>query len=94
MKWEGKKIMFVIVTYDIAVKRVSKVMKTCRKYLRHVQKSVFEGFLTDAQLKRLKRELESIIKIREDKVCIYKLELLRFCCKEEIGINKEEDNIL
>ena len=56
--------------------------------------NMFEGFLTDAQLKRLKRELESIINIREDKVCIYKLESLRFCCKEEIGINKEEDNIL
>jgi CRISPR-associated protein Cas2 len=29
--------MFVIVTYDISAKRVSKVMKVCRKYLTHVQ---------------------------------------------------------
>ena len=37
--------MFVIVTYDVSSKRVVKVMKTCRKYLTHVQKSVFEEIL-------------------------------------------------
>ena len=35
--------MYVILTYDVGAKRVSKVMKTCRKYMVHVQKSVFEG---------------------------------------------------
>ena len=35
--------MYVILTYDVGAKRVSKVMMTCRKYMVHVQKSVFEG---------------------------------------------------
>ena len=39
--------MLVIVTYDISVKRVAKVMKICRKYLAHVQKSVFVGMICD-----------------------------------------------
>ena len=38
--------MFVILTYDIGAKRVSKIMKICRKYLLHVQRSVFEGNIT------------------------------------------------
>lgn len=50
--------MFVILVYDVKAKRNNKILKTCRKYLRHVQKSVFEGNLTEAKLKRLKNELK------------------------------------
>ena len=49
--------MFVIVTYDVNVKRNNKVLKICRKYLVHVQKSVFEGNITEAKLGKLKSEL-------------------------------------
>ena len=41
--------MYVILTYDVVAKRVSKVMKTCRKYMVHVQKSVFEGWMKIAK---------------------------------------------
>ncbi len=50
--------MYVILTYDVKEVRVSKAMKICRKYLTHVQRSVFEGWLTESTLKRLKRDLE------------------------------------
>lgn len=86
--------MFVIVTYDVASKRVSKVMKTCRKYLKHVQKSVFEGMITEGKLKRLKGELETIINCTEDKICIYKIDNLKFTSKEQIGVINSIDNIL
>ena len=46
--------MFIILAYDIHTKRASKVLKICRKYMMHVQKSVFEGDLTEAKLKKLK----------------------------------------
>lgn len=39
--------MYVILTYDVKVKRNPKVLKLCRKYLTHVQKSVFEGFISE-----------------------------------------------
>ena len=86
--------MFVIVTYDVSTKRVSKVMKTCRKYLTHVQKSVFEGMITESKLNQLKLELEKIIKCSEDEICIYKIQNLKFTSKEKIGIIKINDNIL
>lgn len=35
-------MMYIILTYDVGSKRVEKVLKICRKYLVHVQKSVFE----------------------------------------------------
>lgn len=50
-----------------------KVMKTCRKYLVHVQYSVFEGNLTEGQLVCLKNELLGIINEDNDFVIVYSL---------------------
>ena len=86
--------MFVIVTYDVNSKRVPKVMKICRKYLTHVQRSVFEGMITDAKLNRLKTEIKNVIFTDTDQICIYKIESLKFTSKEEIGIKKNNTNIL
>lgn len=45
--------MYVICTYDVNEKKCSKVMKILRKYLFHIQKSVFEGTLTPKKFKDL-----------------------------------------
>ncbi|WP_270451671.1 CRISPR-associated endonuclease Cas2, partial [Lactobacillus crispatus] len=53
--------------------RVSRnVFKICKKYLTHVQKSVFEGELTTAQLAKLKSELNKWIRNDEDTIIIFK----------------------
>jgi CRISPR-associated protein Cas2 len=49
--------MFVVLAYDVNQKRVGKVMKICRKYLVHIQKSVFEGNITESKINALKKEL-------------------------------------
>lgn len=86
--------LFVIVTYDVRTKRVQKVMKICRKYLTHIQKSVFEGMITEAKLNKMKRELKNIIIEDEDSCRIYKIKSLKFTSKECLGINKITENIL
>lgn len=86
--------MFVIVTYDVASKRVSKVMKICRRYLTHVQKSVFEGMLTEGKLKQLKEDLRRIVVCSEDEICIYKIDNLKYTSKEQIGVIRISNNIL
>ena len=85
--------MFVIVTYDVNVKRVSKVMKTCRKYLTHEQNSVFEGSITDRNLEKLKREIAKIIDPNTDRVNIYEMQSLKFTTKERIGLCTTDSNI-
>ena len=67
--------MFVVLAYDINQKRVGKALKICRKYLVHVQKSVFEGVLTDKRLTMLKADLKKIIDVSTDNVCIYQWEI-------------------
>ncbi|MEO3753610.1 CRISPR-associated endonuclease Cas2 [Streptomyces sp. B6B3] len=63
--------MHVIVVYDTAAERNSKILRTCRKYLHHVQRSVFEGQLTDAQLRRFKTSVEAVLDLTYDNVLVY-----------------------
>ncbi len=86
--------MHVIMVYDINAKRVKKALKICRRYLFHVQKSVFEGNITEAQLNRLKNELTKIIDVQSDSVIIYKLESVKYVKKEQVGIIEENTNIV
>ena len=53
--------MFVILVYDTLAERNPGVLKTCRKYLHWVQRSVFEGQLTAAQYRTLTWELKAQI---------------------------------
>ena len=80
--------------YDVKTKRNNKILKTCRKYLRHVQKSVFEGNLTEAKLKRLKNELKKISNEKEDSIIIYRFETLKYSSKEVLGTYEEDSNFL
>ena len=71
--------MKVILIYDISVeteggqRRLTRVLKKARKYLHHVQKSVFEGELTAAQLRRLEVEILDEVDRHTDSVIIYTL---------------------
>ena len=86
--------MFVILVYDVKTKRNNKILKISRKYLRHVQKSVFEGNLTEAKLKRLKNELKKISNEKEDSIIIYRFETLKYSSKEVLGTYEEDSNFL
>ena len=63
--------MHVIVVYDTAAKRNPKILRTCRKYLHHVQRSVFEGQLTEAQLRRFQAAVEDVLDLTYDNVLVY-----------------------
>lgn len=69
--------MKIILIYDISLldksdqKRLTKVMKIARRYLHHVQKSVFEGELTEGKLRKLEYEILNEVDRRRDSVIIY-----------------------
>lgn len=85
--------MYVILVYDIVTetkegrRRIVKVMKECRKYLHHTQKSVFEGEITEAKLLALTKAIEKLINKEEDYVVVYKMENKKNLDREIIGIN-------
>ena len=82
-------MMYIILTYDIRAPRVGRVGKTAKKYLRPVQRSVFEGFLSEGKLERLKAELKALVDCDEDAVRIYKLQNLQGAQVDELGLRQE-----
>ena len=86
--------MFVILTYDVHQKRVGKIFKTCRRYLHAVQRSVFEGTLTEGQIERMKKELAACIDPHYDAVSIYVLGSIKYAQRHELGISRSFDGVL
>ena len=82
--------MFVVLVYDFGEKRVGKALKRCRKYLNWVQNSVFEGEISDVNLKKLKDELKRIMVTDEDSIIIYTWRTERYTNREIMGIEKNK----
>lgn len=80
--------MFVIMVYDVEVKRVGKVLKTGRKYLYWVQNSVLEGNINESNFKRLKMELNRIINPDYDSVIFYTFRTTKYSEREIMGVEK------
>jgi CRISPR-associated protein Cas2 len=82
--------MYIILVYDVNVKRTTKVMKLCRQYLSHIQNSVFEGEISDSNFKELKMKLNKGLNKKEDSIIIYQLYLDKYAKKEILGKNKND----
>jgi CRISPR-associated protein Cas2 len=63
--------MYLILVYDVGQKRVGKVCKTLRKHLNWVQNSVFEGEVSEADLRKIQMEIEPIVELDEDSLMFY-----------------------
>ncbi|GAB4133840.1 MAG: CRISPR-associated endonuclease Cas2 [Raineya sp.] len=87
--------MYVILVYDCGERRVSRMLKLCRKYLNWIQNSVFEGAITEVKLKELILQAQKIMKKEEDSLIIFKSRDEKWLDKEIIGKEKNIlDNIL
>ena len=86
--------MFIILVYDINKKRVAKIHNICRKYIYPVQRSVFEGEITQKQLKKLMEELERNMNKREDAISVYEMDSSKYAYKVQIGMVEDYSNIL
>ena len=86
-----RRIMYYILVYDIASpKRLPKILKTCRRYLTWVQRSVFEGELSKPQYLSLNRELKAKINKKEDSIIFFVIRNTEVIKKELIGVDKNE----
>lgn len=80
--------------YDIAVdekgsKIWKKVFGICKRYLNHIQKSVFEGELTEVQLKKLEYELKKYLRLDLDSVIVFKSRTQKWLEKEMWGLQND-----
>ena len=87
--------MYVVLVYDIKTdeggpKVLNKTFKICKRYLNHIQNSVFEGELSNTQILKLKYELESVIRKDIDSVIIFKSRNNKWMEKEMWGIVEDQ----
>ena len=84
-------MMYIILCYDVGAERVGRMHKTALKYLHPVQRSVFEGNLTDSAMQRMKREIAGIIEPETDAVALYCFAAAHDVVKEQIGVVLERE---
>jgi len=82
--------MYLVLVYDIGEKRVGKMLKLCRRYLNWIQNSVFEGELSDVQLKQLKADSAEIMDQETDSLIIFKTRQEKWLEKEVVGKEKND----
>jgi CRISPR-associated protein Cas2 len=82
--------VYVLIVYDVEVKRVSRVHKFLKRHLNWVQNSVFEGELTDSQIEAVRSGLRGIIVSELDSILIYTAREERWLKKEVIGRERGE----
>ena len=88
--------MYVILVYDIksdkgGQKVLATTFKTCKKYLTHIQNSVFEGEISEVRLKELLMQCEKFIDKTEDSIIIFSGQAQKALDKMIIG--KERSSI-
>lgn len=82
--------MYIILVYDIEMDesgaRVQRnVFKICKKYLTHIQNSVFEGEVSESKLFKLEIEVKKFIRKDQDSVILFKSRNERWLQKEFLG---------
>ncbi len=87
--------MYVILVYDIEVKRVAKMLKLCRQYLNWIQNSVFEGEVTEVKLKELLYKAKNIMELDNDSIIVFQSRQEKWLEKLVVGKEKNElDNMI
>ncbi len=86
--------MYIILVYDISLidngQRVwRRVFQLCKRYLHHVQNSVFEGEVTKSQLFELKNAINKELRDHLDSVIIFKSRNEKWLDKEMLGIQDD-----
>jgi CRISPR-associated protein Cas2 len=79
--------MFVVAVYDVAQEKNREVLKFLRARMHHVQNSVFEGNLTEGELREIKDRLEDVTGTG-DSVIIYQMGNEKYIDKKVIGEEK------
>ena len=83
--------MYVILVYDFGERRVSKMLRLCRRYLNWIQNSVFEGELSEVRLKEILLLAKGFMNPEEDCIIIFKG--ANQCSLEKEIVGKELSNI-
>lgn len=85
---------YVIIVYDVQADRTRKFLKYLRRFLTHVQNSVFEGEITEGTLEEVTSTLESMLEPGES-VMTYRMATEDYVDRQVFGDDPmDEDQFL
>lgn len=77
--------MYVVLVYDIRERRVVRVLKICREYLHRIQNSVFEGEISESDLRELKMRLSEVMDLSVDSLIVFRFRGPELVKREVVG---------
>jgi len=83
-------VVYAIIVYDVQADRTPKFLKYLRRYLTHVQNSVFEGELTEGTLVEVKETLQSMLEEGES-VMVYRMDSESYVERSVYGDDPMDD---
>jgi CRISPR-associated protein Cas2 len=83
-------VVYAIVVYDVQAERTTKFLTYLRRYLTHVQNSVFEGELTEGTLIEVKETLQSMLEDGES-VMVYRMDSESYVERSVYGDDPMDD---
>lgn len=91
--------MYVVVCYDVVSdRRRARLLKRLKGFLPHVQKSVFEGHISDSRLVEMRTMIQEEVDMDEDTVRLFHLCGRCIPATEVIGtgiyVEREEDQVI
>lgn len=86
-------MVYLIVVYDFEAERTRLPRKFLRQHLEHIQNSVFEGEVTEANAEKIKNKLQEMASESES-VIIYESWSEKYVDRKAIGIDPKRDDRL
>lgn len=83
-------MVYAVIVYDVQADRTPKFLKFLRRYLTHVQNSVFEGELTEGTLVEVKETLQSMLHDGES-VMVYRMDSESYVDRSVYGDDPMDD---
>jgi len=84
-------VPYAIIVYDVQADRTAKFLKYLRRYLTHVQNSVFEGELTEGTFAEVESDLESMLEPGESVIC-YRMSAEEYVERSVFGEDPMDDS--
>ncbi|WP_135664016.1 CRISPR-associated endonuclease Cas2 [Halorhabdus rudnickae] len=84
-------MVYVVAVYDVEADRTRLFLNFLRRYLTHVQNSVFEGEITEGDLEEIKQELDSMLEAGES-VIVYRMSSEQYVSRTVYGEDPTDDS--
>ncbi|WP_435362338.1 CRISPR-associated endonuclease Cas2 [Haloarchaeobius sp. DFWS5] len=83
-------MVYVIVVYDMQADRTRLMLNFLRKYLTHVQNSVFEGEITEGDLETIQTRTQDLLEPNESAI-IYRMSSEKYVERTVVGEDPTND---